>query len=168
MLGKHTLDPNEKTDLKVTFDTAGRPGPFRKTVTFSTNIPGQEKIEVFSISGTVKEAPSAKIGVEPRRIILDGLERSSGKKQAFLVTNSGSLPLVIVRIHSRDGDTVYFDGAREGNVAVEPGQTKTIELQLRADKGEKQSQEFILIDSNAKNAGKAGYFLIVQYGTAGK
>ena len=166
MLGKHTLDPNEKTDLKVSFDTAGRPGPFYKTVTFTTNIPGQEEIEVFSISGIVREAPSAKILVQPRRVVLYGSERSSGKEQAYSVTNKGSLPLVIVRIHSKDGNIVYFDGAREGNIVVKPGQTKTIELQLKAEKGEEQSQETILIDSNASNAGKAGYFLIVQYGNA--
>ena len=166
MLGKHALDANEKTELKVTYVTEGRPGPFQKKVIFSTNIPGQEKIEIFSIKGTVKEAPSAKIRVDPRRVVLEGAERSAGKNQAFSVTNEGSLPLVIARIHSKDGKTVYFDGTKEGNLVIEPAQTKTLELQLDADNGEKQPREYILIDSNAKNAGESGYLLIVQYGTA--
>jgi hypothetical protein len=57
MLGKHTLNPDEKTDLKVVFETEGRPGPFEKTVTFSTNITGLETVEVFHMKGMVREAP---------------------------------------------------------------------------------------------------------------
>ena len=51
MLGKHTLNPNEKTDLKVVFPTTGSPGPFEKKVFFTTNIPGQEKIEIVDKTG---------------------------------------------------------------------------------------------------------------------
>jgi hypothetical protein len=163
MLGKHTLNPNEKTELKVSYATAGRPGPFEKTVTFTTNIPGHEKIEIFMMKGEVQEAPGAKIEVAPRRVILSGAERSSGKKQAFAVTNEGSLPLVITQIVSKDGKTVYFDGAKEGNLTIEPAQTKTIDLQLPGNSGEKEEREFILIHSNAKNAGKSGLFLLIQY-----
>jgi len=163
MLGKHTLNPNEKTELKVTYGTAGRPGPFEKKVILSTNIPGQETIEIFRIKGEVLEAPSAKISVTPRRIVLEGAERTAGKKQTFAVANEGVLPLVIRGIRSKDGHSIYFDGAKEGNIIVEPAQTKTIELQLEADNGKKPEREYILIDSNAKNAGEAGYFLIVQY-----
>ena len=51
MLGKHTLDPNEKTELKVSYATAGSPGHFEKKVTLTTNIPGHEKIEIFMMKG---------------------------------------------------------------------------------------------------------------------
>jgi hypothetical protein len=163
MLGKHTLNPNEKTELKVVYPTAGRPGPFEKKITFTTNIPGQEKIEIFMMKGEVREAPGAKIVVVPRRVVLAGAERSTGKKQTFSVTNEGSLPLVITGIRSKDGKTVYYDGAKEGNITVEPAQTKTIELQLPGNSGEKEEREFILIHSNAKNAGESGIFIMVQY-----
>jgi hypothetical protein len=164
MLGKHTLEPNEKTELKVTYRTAGMPGFFEKRVILSTNIPGQENVEIFMIKGEVQEAPGAKISVKPRRVILEGAERAAGKKQAFSFTNEGSLPLVINRIHSKDGNVIYYDGSKEGNIVIEPAQTKTIELQLQGHNEEKPGQEYILIDSNAKNAGQSGYFLLVQYG----
>jgi hypothetical protein len=164
MLGKHTLAPNEKTELKVTYRTAGMPGFFQKRVILTTNVPGQENIEIFMIKGEVQEAPGAKISVKPRRVTLEGTDRVNGRKQAFSITNEGSLPLVIDRIHSKDDKTVYFDGTKEGNIVVEPAQTKTIELQLQGNDEEKPEQEYILIDSNAKNAGKSGYFLLVQYG----
>jgi len=165
MLGKHTLDPNEKTELKVSYATAGRPGPFEKKVTLTTNVPGHEKIEIFMMKGEVLEAPAAKIAVVPRRVVLAGAERSAGKKQAFSVTNEGSLPLVITDIQSKDGKTVYYDGSKAGNMTIEPGQAKTIELQLPGNSGEKEERELILIHSNAKNAGEAGLFIMIQYGT---
>jgi len=164
MLGKHTLNPNEKTELKVVYPTAGRPGPFEKRITFTTNIPGHEKIEIFMMKGEVLEAPGAKIVAVPRRVILAGAERSTGKKQAFSVTNEGSLPLVITDIRSKDGKTIYYEGAKEGNITIEPAQTKNIELQLPGNSGEKEEKELILIHSNAKNAGESGLFIMIQYG----
>jgi hypothetical protein len=164
MLGKHTLDPNEKTELKVSYATAGRPGPFEKQITFTTNIPGQEKIEIFMMKGEVKEAPGAKIAAVPRRVTLAGAERRTGKKQAFAVTNEGSQPLVITDIQSKDGKTVYYDGSKSGNITIEPAQTKNIELQLPGNSGDKEERELIIIHSNAKNAGESGLFIMIQYG----
>ncbi len=164
MLGKHTLSPNETTELKVSYDTAGRPGPFEKKVILTVNIPGRETIEIFTIKGNVREAPGAKISIAPRRIALEGAERSAGKKQILSVTNEGSLPLAVARIISKDGKTIYFDEARQGSLIVEPAQTKMIEIQLNGSKEEKPEREYIIVESNAKNAGDSGYFLIVQYG----
>jgi len=163
MLGKHALNPNEKTELKVIYATKGLPGPFEKEVILTTNIPGHEKIEIFKMKGEVREAPGAKIAVTPRRVVLEGNELTAGKKQAFSVTNEGSLPLVITGMHSKDGKTVYYDGAKDGVITIEPGQTKTVELQLKGKSEEMADRELILIDSNAANAGKTGLFLMIQY-----
>jgi hypothetical protein len=163
MLGKHALNPNEKAELKVTYATKGRPGPFEKEVIFTTNIPGYEKIEIFKMKGEVREAPGAKIAVTPRRVVLEGNELTAGKKQAFSVTNEGSLPLVITGMHSKDGKAVYYDGAKDGNITIQPGQTKTVELQLKGKSEETADRELILIESNAANAGKTGLFLMIQY-----
>lgn len=163
MLGKHTLNAGEKTELKVSYETTGRPGIFEKTVTFTTNIPDHEKIAIFTMKGDVLEAPAAKIAVDPRRIVLEGGERDTGKKQAFTIKNEGTLPLTITRIHAKDGNTVYFDGAAEGNLVIEPDQTETMELQLEPEPGTEKVQKLILIECDARNAGKTGYFLIVRY-----
>jgi hypothetical protein len=164
MLGKHTLAPNEKTELKVTYSTEGRPGSFEKKVTLTTDIPGEGKIDIFMMRGEVLEAPSAKIAVTPRRVLLDGEERTTGKIQPFSIVNKGTLPLEITRIHYRDGSKVFLDGASEGNLVVEPNQTVTLELQLDPDNETEPVQKYILLECNARNAGESGYFLIVQYG----
>jgi hypothetical protein len=163
MLGKHTLDPNEKTEIKVSYDTEKRPGPFEKYISLTTNIPGHEEIDIFVFRGNVEEAPGAKISVAPRRVVLEGTERSTGMKQAFSITNEGSLPLVITDIRSYDGKTVYFDGSRTGNITIEPGQTKIRELQLPGIDGDKEKGEYILIRSNARNVGNSGLHIMIKY-----
>jgi hypothetical protein len=115
------------------------------------------------MKGEVLEAPAAKIVVAPRRVILAESERSTGKKQTFSITNEGSLPLIITDIKSKDGKTVYYDGAQSGNITIEPSQKKTLELQLPGNAGDQQVQEYILIHSNAKNAGASGIFIMIQY-----
>jgi hypothetical protein len=164
MLGKHTLDPDEKAELKVVYTTEGTPGPFRKKVIISTNIPGKQNLDIFTIHGEVLEAPGAKISVHPRRVVLDNAERGTGKRQIFTVTNEGSLPLVITRIQSKDGKTVHFDGKTGGAVTIEPGREKEFELQLEANKGDKTEREYIIVDSNARNTGESGLVILIQYG----
>jgi len=163
VLGKHTLAAGEKTELQVTYLTQGRPGPFDKKVIFSTDIPGEEKIEIFSLSGDVREAPGAKIAVAPRRVTMEGDDRNAGKKQAFSVKNEGSLPLIITNMRSKDGKNVYFDGAKDGNITVDPGKEGNIELQLMGRSGVNSDSELILIESNAVNAGESGLLLMIQY-----
>ena len=162
MLGKHTLKPKEKTYLKITFDTTGSPGPFRKTVTISTGNLDQKEITV-TIEGTVKEAPAAKIQVTPRRVDFGTIKRGSVKRQQFTVTNTGTLPLFIKRVYVKGSGTPFFEGSREGDMVIEPGRTKRIELAIRTDKDGGRFQELILIESNAKNATKGGYVIVVQY-----
>ena len=63
----------------------------------------------------------------------------------------------------KDGTSVFYDGASEGNLVIEPNQVKTIDIQLDPDTGTEQVQKLILIECNARNAGASGYFLIVRY-----
>lgn len=163
MLGKHTLAAGEKTELKVTYLTQGRPGPFDKKVIFTTDIPGEEKIEIFGMNGDVREAPGAKIAVDPRRVILEGAEFKTGKKHVFTVKNEGALPLVIKGMRSKDEKNVYYDGAKNGDIVVEAGKQMEIELQLKGRSEVNANSELILIESNAVNAGSSGLFLMIQY-----
>ena len=164
MLGKRTLAAGEKTELQVTYLTQGRPGPFDKKVIFSTDIPGEEKIEIFGFIGDVREAPGAKIAVQPRRVTIEGDALNAGKKQAFSLKNEGSLPLVISNMRSKDGKNTYYDGAKDGDITVEPGKELDVELQLKKRSDVDSNSELILIESNAINAGSSGLFLMIQYG----
>jgi hypothetical protein len=162
MLGKHTLNPGEKAELKAVFDTAGRPGVFRKTVTLSTSAAGQEDFEAFVMTGTVKEAPSAKIQVDPRRVVLEKAESGTVRAQTFSVKNTGTIPLVITKIYSQKSNMIYFDGTKEGNMVIDPEQIKKIELQLKMGSNEKDPEEMIIIVCNARNALKGNYMIMIQ------
>ncbi len=162
MLGKHTLGPREKTFLRITFDTKGSPGPFRKTVTVGTDIPGREDLEV-TVEGTVREAPAAKVRVTPRRVDLGVVRCGHVTMGPFAITNPGSLPLVITRVYVKGTDGVLHDGERQGNLIVLPGETRAFEWAMRAGEGRGDHEEVIVIESNAKNAPEGGYVIMVRY-----
>jgi hypothetical protein len=162
VLGKHTLNPKEKTSLKITFRTEGSPGPFRKVVTISTDIPGQEEVEV-TVEGIVKEGPGAKIQVSPRRLDLGAIPKGTVKRLSFTVANGGTAPLVITRVYSKDRGALYFEGAGTGAFVVEPGGTRTFELDLTANETGGGALESVVLESNAKNAPKGGYVVQVHY-----
>jgi hypothetical protein len=160
VLGKHTLKAGEKTTLKITYDTAGRPGAFRKNIDIATDIPGQKEIELV-MSGTVKEAPGAKIQVVPRKADIGLIPLNSSKAQSLTVTNVGTLPLVIRKIASKDGAQVYFEGAGGGDFVVEAGKSRPINLDIRVTKPGPFT-EVIALDSNAKNAPKGGFAIMIS------
>jgi hypothetical protein len=162
VLGEHALPPRGKTTLKIVYDTKDRSGTFRKIVTISTDIPGQEEIEV-TVEGTVGEAPGAKIQVNPRKALLGVLAQGSSVKQEFTITNTGDHPLTIAKVSSRGIGHVFFDGLRDGNMVIDPGTSRKLELQMQVRDRPGQVQELIVFESNAKNAPKSGYVVIIQY-----
>jgi hypothetical protein len=165
VLGKHTLDAKEKTSLRIVFDTKGAPGPFRKTVTISTDIPHQKEAKV-SMEGRVREAPGAKIAITPRKVVLGATKPGSLKRQTFSVENTGTLPLVIRKIHLKGGAATYLDPSKGEPLVIEPGQKRMLELDLKLDDAAGQHQDLILVESNARNAPGSGYIIMVQYGVS--
>jgi hypothetical protein len=162
VLGKHTLDAKEMTSLRIVYDTKGLPGPFRKVVTISTDIPGQKEVNV-TMEGTVREVPGAKMAVTPRKIVLGTMKLGSLNRQEFSIANTGTLPLVIQKIHLKGGATTYFDSSKGESMVIEPGSTKILELDIKIDAAAGQHQDLIVIESNAKNAPGSGYVVMVQY-----
>jgi hypothetical protein len=161
MLGKHTLSPGEKTPLKIIFKTTGFPGPFRKTVTLTTSIPGQDEIEV-TIKGRVKEMPAAKIKVTPRRVNLGGVAIGTVVRRKVTIVSTGALPLVITKVYLKSAGTPLQGVSVENPMRIEPGLAQEIDVVVTADKPVGQHEDFIVLESNAKNAGKGGYMVMVR------
>lgn len=159
MLGKHTLKPGEKTELKATFATKNLPGPFEKIITIETDIPGQQQIELF-MTGTVREAPGPKIAVTPRKTNLGVLQAGEKKKQIIAVTNPGALPLTITAVSAKQGSGVSVS-AVSLPVTIAAGEKADLELTVTTEK-QGAFNERILIESNAKNAPKSGFIIFVN------
>jgi hypothetical protein len=162
-LGAQTLKPGEKTTLKIIYATVDRPGVFRKNITIETDTKGQEEVEM-EVVGSVKEAPGAKIQVTPRKADVGSLKKGVSKKITLAINNGGALPLVIKKIYGKASGAMYFDGAKQGDILVEAGKTRQIEIEYKPGQSG-QFTDVVLIDSNAKNAPKGGFaFMVVGKG----
>ena len=162
-LGKQTLKPHEKTTLKITYKTVDRPGIFQKNITIATDIAGQEEVEM-EVVGTVKEAPGAKIQVTPRKIDVGSMKKGLSKKLTLTIDNIGALPLVIKKIVERGSGAVYYDEAKQGDIQIESGKKRQLEIEYKTAKSGSFT-EVLLIESNAKNAPKGGFaFMVVGKG----
>lgn len=96
-LEKDRLAPGETATLRVEYDTAGRPGKFRKKVTVFSGDPENERVHVY-ISGVVKRPPGPRISVEPG--VLRAGETSPGGSipVKFTIENTGEKDLTVSRI----------------------------------------------------------------------
>jgi hypothetical protein len=158
-LGTQTLKPGEKTTLKIIYSTVDRPGIFKKNITIETDIKGQEEVEM-EVVGNVKEAPGAKIQVTPRKVEVGSLKTGVSKKITLAINNGGALPLSIKKIFGKTNGAQYFDGVKQGEIVVEAGKTRQLEIEYKPVKSG-QFTDVILIDSNAKNAPKGGFALMI-------
>ena len=158
MLGKHTLKPGEKTDLKVSFATINAPGPFEKIVTIDINAPETKQYEVIMI-GTVKEAPGAKINMTSRKVDAGVIRQGETRKTKIAIKNTGELPLIIKAVSAKGGTGISVAG-NSLPVAIPGGQTSEIELAVSVSKPGVFTER-VFIESNAKNVPKTGYVIQV-------
>ncbi len=157
MLGKRAIDPGDKTEMKVIFKTDGAPGPFHKKIVMTTNAAGQEEIRL-SMTGSVKEAPGAKMQVSPRKADFGTVKTGMATKLQYTVTNAGALPLVITKIYAQGNSQVFFDGTTK-EMVIEPGKAEVITLEITPQKTGPFSDRIVIV-SNAKNASKGGYIVL--------
>ncbi|WP_246163554.1 DUF1573 domain-containing protein [Oryzomonas sagensis] len=143
----------------MSFATKGAPGPFEKIVTIDIDIPAQQQVEAV-MTGTVKEAPGAKLTVTPRKMDVGSIKQGVSKRLKLAVTNTGTLPLTIRKIFLKGGSTVYFDGVKQGDIKIGEGKTHNIEIEYIASKPG-TLKDVILIESNARNAPKGGIAVMV-------
>jgi hypothetical protein len=124
----------------------------------TTDITDQEEIRL-SMTGSVKEAPGAKMQVNPRKADLGTVNVGKAAKIRYRVTNTGALPLVIKKIYSQTNNQVYFDGVPK-HLEIEPGQAEDITIEITPKNLGPVSDRLIIV-SNAKNASKSGYIVMV-------
>jgi len=154
VLGKHTLKPGEKTELKVTFATINSPGLFEKIVTIDVDTPEIKQYEVI-MTGNVKEALGAKISMKSRKVDLGVVRSGETKKQKILVNNPGELPLTIQQVSVKNGAAVALV-VNSLPVVIAGGQSVEIELAITLGKPGGFSER-VIIESNAKNVPKTGF-----------
>ena len=158
MLGKHQLDPEEDTSLKIVYQTDGRPGPYEKRVYLITNSTVQPRL-VVTLKGEVLPASAARMKVEPRKIRIGSLPKGSQKDITFRVSNEGNQPLKITNIHSATGKSLVFP-KKEMKVLIPPEASMNFEITFQTTIAAPFT-EVLFIDSNARNALGGQYAVMV-------
>ncbi len=121
----------------------------------------QGELEV-TIQGTVKEAPCAKIKATPRRIDLGGVSEGTVVRRKVTITNTGTLPLIITRVFMKSTGAAVHAASAQKPVTIAADGEQTIECVITAGKPKGQYQDSIILESNAKNAPKGGYVVMVR------
>ncbi|MEM1117095.1 MAG: DUF1573 domain-containing protein [Bacteroidota bacterium] len=105
------IAPGASAEVAVTYDTAGRPGPFEKAVYVRAE--GVPPV-TLRLTGTVTPA-LAQTGVRLGALAFDATETDAGAipaggrlQQAFRFANVGDAPVRIERVEAPDGVAVVF------------------------------------------------------------
>jgi uncharacterized membrane protein len=158
VLGKHRLSPKEDAVLKIIYDTDGRPGPYEKRIYLITDSLVQPKLEI-TLKGEVLPAPAARIRVEPRKINIGFVQKSSQKNIDFKVSNEGNQSLEITKIYSATGKSLVVRKG-EARKRIPPKESTELEIAFQTT-ANGPFVEVFLIDSNARNALNGQYAVMV-------
>jgi hypothetical protein len=149
---KEPVLPGKKGKVTASYNSAGRPGVFHKTVTVTSS--AQNASIVLSIKGTVEPKPV--VAATPQeversgRLVLNKTSHSFGKvekgqpvSQVFTVRNTGKSDLTIQTVQS-GCNCVSFQASQP---TIAPGGSATLELRYNPLNGGSQ-QETVTIYSN--------------------
>ncbi|MBW1926448.1 MAG: DUF1573 domain-containing protein [Deltaproteobacteria bacterium] len=125
MVGKRCLSPGEKTRIKVTYRTAGRPGPFKKTISIESDDPTNPDL-LLKINGNVIARPAPLLFLPHSRVVVPSGPSGSLANFSLFLTNRGQKPLEIRRIVSRDGRTILWAQP----LTIPPGKNLHLPLHL--------------------------------------
>ncbi|TPE43295.1 DUF1573 domain-containing protein [Pontibacter mangrovi] len=132
---KKPIMPGDSGTITAVYNSAGRPGPFYKSITvFSNN--SEQPQHVLYIKGEV-EAKALKTGSSPEQKAMSPrlavgstgydfgkLEKGQKAFAKFLIRNTGRKPLVIQSVKSACNCVIY----RTSRAEIKPGEVATLEL----------------------------------------
>lgn len=146
LVSKKKLDPGERGEIKVTFNTKGYEGNVAKYIYVESNDPNQPQIQLMV---------SAEIDVPPRPIIsldhysLDtGLILEEEKIQARTkVKNRGELELEVIFSHN---NALFFNKGKKISFPIRIASGKEVEIEIEIPLRKKKGliREYILLKSN--------------------
>ncbi|WP_345223498.1 DUF1573 domain-containing protein [Hymenobacter koreensis] len=146
--------PGKSGFIRASYNSAGRPGQFNKTVTVTSN--AKETSTMLTIKGTVltkdemrPKYTEAELAKSPK-MVLDRAAHDFGKFESgqtptarFTVKNTGKSPLELTSVTSN----CYCVSFKTAPKAIAPGQSATVELQY-AQRQLGQTTETVTLHSN--------------------
>lgn len=142
--------PGKKGKISASYNSSGRPGPFTKTITVTSN--ASNSTLVLTIKGTVNPKPTAtaeEIAKSPvMKLQTEGhnfgkLEKGQTVTKTFTFTNSGKTDLTIKSLYSACGCVTY----KTSKSAIKPGEQATLELRY-TPRSLNQQNERVTVNTN--------------------
>ncbi len=166
---KKPIFPNEKGEIKASYNSEGRPGPFDKSIAVYSNS-RKEMITLF-IKGYVKpkqvqnqegkkfeQAQESKIMLAPASMQVSKVSHDFGKVQA------GERVTERLFIHNTGQNTLIIQGVENNNkaitfglssVTIPPNQPAILEINIESDKLQTIQDDLILRTNDPKNPAQA-------------
>lgn len=102
LLSDKTISPGKTAEIKVTYDSRGRPGKFRKTITLYSNAENQNQL-TLSVYGEVVEGEKPKGYTNPGFKDLGEVEMGNEILTSFYLHSTGKIPLIVNEIITTQG-----------------------------------------------------------------
>ncbi len=158
ILSKKELNPGEKGEIQVKFNTQGYYGEQNKFIYVESNDPS-ESVKQLMISASIEVPPSPKIELDSYTIdlglVLEGEELST----EFNISNTGELELAVTPFHK---DAVFFIRGRKLSppLKVAAGKTEQVEVRMPARKKKGLVREFVRLQSNDQRRSTLSLYLL--------
>ena len=154
---KDPILPGKEGSIKASYNSAGRPGPFNKSITVTSN--AAEGTKILSFNGSVigkdkmptvsdeMKANAAKLVFDKTEINLGKLEQGQNGVARFTFTNKGKSDLEIYDAAS----STYVTSWRVDKPSVKPGEKGTLEITYNARGKVGANTEVITVTSTDYN-----------------
>lgn len=145
---KRELDPGEKGEIKVTFNTGGFEGNVKKSIYVDSNDPAQPR-KTLQISAEIEASPRAVLQLLEPVVDLGLILETETIKATVRLKNSGERPLSVTLVHPR-GAFSKQSRAIQFPLDIPAGDTLEAEITIPPKNRSGYILENIIIRSNDK------------------
>jgi len=146
LVSNRTVEPGEKGEIKVAFNTAGYSGEQRKYVYVESNDP-REPNKQLSVAAEIDVPPHAEIYLDRFTIDLGLILENEKIETKVNIKNQGDLELRVIPSHRNAA--FYVNGDRvKSPIKIAAGKNQDLEIQIEPQKRSGLLREYILFKSN--------------------
>jgi hypothetical protein len=158
ILQKKELDPGEKSEIEITFNTRGYYGEQNKFIYVDSNDPRQSTVQLM-ISASIEVPPSPEIELDSYQKDLGLLLEGEEIRTEFDIRNKGELELTVTPFHK---DGAFFVRERKLNppLKIKAGDTAKVEVRIPARNKTGMVREFVRLQSNDPRKSSLSLYLV--------
>jgi hypothetical protein len=158
ILTKKELDPGEKSEIQVTFNTRGYYGEQNKFIYVESNDPSHSAVQLM-VSASIEVPPSPEIELDSYQKDLGLILEGEDIRTEFAVRNNGELELTVTPFHK---DAAFFVRDRKLNppLEIKAGDTAKVEIRIPARKKTGMVREFVRLQSNDPRRATLSLYLV--------